>query len=172
MSPSTVVARYTVPAERLQPGGAIYFMMDEEDVQRVIAYPHSMVASYGLPNDNHPHPRLWGTFPRVLGHYSRDLGVLPLEDAVRRMTSLPASVFGLTGRGSVREGYAADLVVFDPATVIDKADFANPTRPAAGIEAVFVNGEAVMRSGAATGARPGRALRRQELQQAAKPNAA
>jgi len=159
-------------AERLQPGGAIYFMMDEDDVQRVIAYPHSMVASDGLPNDNHPHPRLWGTFPRVLGHYSRDLGLLSLEEAVRRMTSLPASVFGLTGRGSLRQGYAADIVVFDPATVIDKADFENPTQPAAGIDAVFVNGAAVMRSGAATGARPGRALRRQDLQKAAKTSAA
>ncbi len=154
-------------AERLQPGGAIYFMMDEDDVQRVITYPHSMVASDGLPNDHHPHPRLWGTFPRVLGHYSRKLGLLSLEDAVRRMTSLPASVFGLTGRGSLREGYAADLVVFDPATVIDRANFEDPTRPAAGIEAVFVNGQAVMRAGAATGARPGRALRRQDMQNTA-----
>lgn len=154
-------------AGRLQPGGAIYFMMDEEDVQRVIAYPHSMIASDGLPNDEHPHPRLWGTFPRVLGRYSRELGLITLEDAVRRMTGMPAAVFGLSGRGLLREGYAADLVVFDPDTVIDRADFDDPVQPAAGIDAVFVNGQAVMRDGAATGARPGRALRRQDLQSAA-----
>ena len=130
-------------AERLQPAGAIYFMMDEDDVRRVITYPHSMVASDGLPHDVHPHPRLWGTFPRVLGHYSRDLGLLPLEDAVHRMTGRPARVFGLAGRGEIRAGNFADLVVFDPETVIDRADFEHPTEHAAGIEAVFVNGRAV-----------------------------
>ena len=153
-------------AERLQPAGAIYFAMDEGDVQRVIRYPHSMVASDGLPHDTFPHPRLWGTFPRVLGRYARDLGLIPLEDAVHRMTGLPAAVFGLAGRGTVREGNHADLVVFDADTVIDRADFENPTTPADGIEAVFVNGQAVWRDGAATGARPGTALRRQTLQAA------
>ncbi|MDP6390402.1 MAG: D-aminoacylase [Alphaproteobacteria bacterium] len=154
-------------AERLQPAGAIYFMMDEDDVRRVITYPHSMIASDGLPHDVHPHPRLWGTFPRVLGHYSRELGLLPLEDAVHRMTGRPARVFGLAGRGEIRAGNFADLVVFDPETVIDRADFEHPTEHATGIEAVFVNGRAVWREGAATGARPGHALKRQE-QQAAK----
>ena len=146
--------------DRLQPAGAIYFMMDEADVQRIIKYAHSMIASDGLPHDHHPHPRLWGTFPRVLGHYSRDLGLLSLEDAVHRMSGKPASVFGLAGRGEIKEGNFADLVIFDPAIVIDTADFDNPITPAAGIDAVYVNGRAVWRDGAATDERPGKALRR------------
>ncbi len=146
--------------DRLQPAGAIYFMMDEADVQRIIKYQHSMIASDGLPHDHHPHPRLWGTFPRVLGHYSRDLNLISLEDAVHRMSGKPASVFGLAGRGEIKEGNCADLVVFDPATIIDTADFDDPIKPAAGIDAVYVNGRAVWRDGAATDARPGKALRR------------
>ena len=155
-------------AEALQPAGAIYFLMDEADVQRVLQYPHAMVASDGLPHDIFPHPRLWGTFPRVLGHYSRELGLLTLEDAVYRMSGLPAAEFGLTGRGVIAEGNYADIVIFDAATVIDRADFSHPTEPAAGIEAVFVNGTQVWRDGAPTGERPGKALRRQDLQAAAK----
>jgi len=147
-------------AERLQPGGAIYFAMDEADVRRVIEFPHSMIASDGLPNDRHPHPRLWGTFPRVLGRYSRELGLITLEDAVHRMTGRPAAVFGLQGRGTLKPGNYADITVFDADAVIDRADFGNPTTPAAGIDAVFVNGTAIMRNGAPTGARPGKALRR------------
>ena len=154
-------------AEALLPAGAIYFLMDEADVQRVLQYPHAMVASDGLPHDIFPHPRLWGTFPRVLGHYSRDLGLLTLEDAVYRMSGLPAAEFGLTGRGVIAEGNFADIVIFDPETVIDRADFATPTEPAAGIETVLVNGRAVWQDGAATGERPGKALRRQALQEAA-----
>ena len=156
-------------AEALLPAGAIYFLMDEADVQRVLQYPHAMVASDGLPHDIFPHPRLWGTFPRVLGHYSRDLGLLTLEDAVYRMSGLPAAEFRLTNRGTIAKGNYADIVIFDPDTVIDRADFATPTKPAAGIEYVFVNGKAVWRDGAATGERPGIALRRQALQAAAKP---
>ena len=146
--------------DRLQPAGAIYFMMDEADVQRIIKYQHAMIASDGLPHDHHPHPRLWGTFPRVLGHYSRDLNLISLEDAVHRMSGKPASVFGLTGRGEIKEGNFADLVVFDPATIIDTANFDDPIKPAAGIDAVYVNGRAVWHDGAATDARPGKALRR------------
>ena len=148
-------------AERLQPAGAIYFMMDEADVQRVLAFAHSMVGSDGLPHDSHPHPRLWGTFPRVLGHYSRELGLFDLETAVRKMTGLSAARFGLQGRGVVAPGAYADLCVFDPETVIDRATFAEPTQPAAGIAHVFVNGKPVWRDGKPTGERPGRALRRQ-----------
>jgi N-acyl-D-amino-acid deacylase len=155
-------------AKALLPAGAIYFLMDEADVQRVLQYPHAMVASDGLPHDIFPHPRLWGTFPRVLGHYSRDLGLLTLEDAVYRMSGLPAAEFGLTGRGVIAEGNYADIVIFDPDTIIDKADFATPTDPAAGIDSVFVNGKVVWRNGTPTGERPGKALRRQELQVAAK----
>jgi N-acyl-D-amino-acid deacylase len=151
-------------ADRLQPAGAIYWMMDEGDVQRVLRFEHTMIGSDGLPHDTHPHPRLWGTFPRVLGHYCRELGLFPLEEAVRRMTGLPARRFGLSGRGALTPGAYADVTVFDPATVIDRATFEAPTNPAAGIEHVFVNGRPVWSGGKPTGERPGRALRRQQLQ--------
>src|SRR5688572_18225306 len=95
-------------AVRLLPAGAIYFTMDETDVQRVLSWPEAMIGSDGLPHDVHPHPRLWGTFPRVLGHYSRDLKLFSLEEAVRRMTSLTAERFGIKDRGAVREGAYAD----------------------------------------------------------------
>ncbi len=147
-------------AERLQPAGAVYFSMDEEDVRRVLSHPVAMVGSDGLPHDAKPHPRLWGTFPRVLGHYSRELGLFALEEAVRRMTGLTAARFGLKDRGVLAPGAHADLVLFDPDTVIDRADFADSTRPADGILGVWVNGEPVWRDGAATGARPGRVLKR------------
>jgi N-acyl-D-amino-acid deacylase len=154
-------------ADRLQPAGAIYFMMSEADVRRVLAFEHTMIGSDGLPHDRHPHPRLWGTFARVLGHYCRDEKLFPLAEAVRRMTGLPAQRFGLSGRGRLAPGAYADVTVFDPGTVIDRASFAEPTTPAAGIHLVLVNGEAVWRDGAATGARPGRALRRQQMQKEA-----
>ena len=147
-------------AETLRPAGGIYFMMDEADVRRIMAYEHAMIGSDGLPHDYHPHPRLWGTFPRVLGHYARELGLLTLEDAVRRMTGLTAARFGLEGRGEVRPGAYADLVVFDAETVTDRATFEAPTLPAAGIDLVMVNGEVIREDGRATGSRPGRVLAR------------
>ncbi len=148
--------------EALSPAGGIFFVMDEADVRRILAYPHSMVGSDGLPHDVHPHPRLWGTFPRVLGHYARELGLFSLEEAVRKMTSLTAAQFGLKDRGVLREGAFADLVLFDPETVIDTATFDDPKRPAAGIELVMVNGRRVWQDRAHVGDRPGRALRRQD----------
>ena len=148
-------------ADRLQPAGAIYFSMDEEDVQRLLSDPKAMIGSDGLPVDAHPHPRLWGTFPRVLGHYARDLGLFSLEEAVRRMTSLSALQFDLVDRGTLAAGAFADITVFDPATVRDTASFEDPIRPAAGIAHVFVNGRQVWGDGAVTGNRPGRALRHQ-----------
>jgi len=151
-------------AERLQPAGAIYWMMDEGDVRRVLGFAHTMIGSDGLPHDIHPHPRLWGTFPRVLGHYCREIGLFGLETAVRKMTGLSAARFGLAGRGVIAEGAYADIAVFDPATVIDRASFAEPTLPAAGIEHVFVNGRPVWQAGKPTGERPGRTLRRQQMQ--------
>ncbi len=165
---SAIAADWGVTAEqavdRLQPAGAIYWMMDEPDVQRVLSFPHTMIGSDGLPHDFHPHPRLWGTFPRVLGHYCRDLGLFGLEEAVRRMTGLPAARFNLAGRGAVAVGAYADITVFDPATIIDRATFEQPTTPAAGIDHVFVNGRPVWAGGRASGERPGRALRRQQMQ--------
>lgn len=146
--------------EDLKPAGAIYFVMDEADVRRIFSYEKTMVGSDGLPNDTAPHPRLWGTFPRVLGHYSRELNLFPLETAVHKMTGLTAQEFGLHGRGCVAVGMFADIVVFDAERVIDRATFASPTLRPEGIEHVVVNGVSVFREGALTGARPGRALRR------------
>lgn len=144
---------------RLQPAGAIYYQMDEDDLRRVLAFDDAMIGSDGLPHDQFPHPRLWGTFPRVLGHYSRDLGLFPLEQAVRRMTAVPARVFGLADRGLVREGAYADLVLLDPLTVIDKASFESPQQHAVGIREVIVNGNPVWRGDAWSGGRPGRVLK-------------
>jgi N-acyl-D-amino-acid deacylase len=145
-------------AAKLQPAGAIYFAMSEDDVRRVLSWPEAMIGSDGLPHDAHPHPRLWGTFPRVLGHYSRDLKLFPLEEAVRRMTSLPAMRFGLAGRGVLRAGAAADIAVFDAGTVLDRANFDEPARAAVGIDRVFVNGACVWEDGSPTGRRPGKCL--------------
>jgi N-acyl-D-amino-acid deacylase len=148
-------------AERLLPAGAIYFQLDEGDVRAILAYEHTMIGSDGLPHDVHPHPRLWGTFPRVLGHYCREVGLFSLEEAVRRMTSLPARWFGFRDRGVVRTGAFADLVVFDAETVRDCASFTDPAQPAAGIALVVVNGRAVWQDGRHTGGRPGRVLARE-----------
>ena len=145
---------------RLQPAGAVYFRMEERDVSRILQFEETMVGSDGLPHDEVPHPRLWGTFPRVLGPYSRDLGLFPLEKAVHKMTGLTAMRFGLAGRGLLREGYAADMVLFDPLTVGDRATFENPTRPAVGIHTVWTNGTPVWSCGRITGQRPGQLLRR------------
>lgn len=161
---ASIAARWDIPVTealaRLQPGGGIYFMMDEGDVERILAYPQTMIGSDGLPEDEFPHPRLWGTFPRVIGHYSRLRGLFPLEEAIRRMTSLPAERFGLCERGVVRAGAFADLVMFDPNGIIDMATVENPTRAAMGIHTVFVNGTPVLQRGEPTGSRPGRVLRR------------
>ncbi len=146
--------------EAIKPAGAIYFMLDEKDVQRILKFDDTMIGSDGLPHDAKPHPRLWGTFPRVLGHYSRDLKLFPLETAVYKMTGLPAAKFGLEGRGVLKPGAHADITLFNAQTIIDAADFQNSTRPAVGIHAVMVNGVPVWRDGRPTGARPGRVLTR------------
>lgn len=146
-------------AERLQPAGAVYFAMDEADVRRILTYRGTMIGSDGLPHDAHPHPRLWGTFPRVLGHYARDVGLFSLSEAIRRMTSLPAARFGLQDRGTVTEGAHADLVLFDPDTIIDAATFEDPMKPATGIHTVWVNGATVWANGKSTGTRPGNVLK-------------
>jgi N-acyl-D-amino-acid deacylase len=146
--------------ERLQPGGACYFQMREDDVQRVLRYPPTMIGSDGLPHDQHPHPRLWGTFPRVLGHYSRDLALFPLETAVHKMTGLSARQFRLEDRGEIRAGAFADIVVFDAATISDRATFEQPKAKAVGVDCVIVNGAVAYRSGEAEAKGNGRFLRR------------
>jgi N-acyl-D-amino-acid deacylase len=152
-------------AERLLPAGQISFQMDEEDVRRILAHPMSMIGSDGLPHDSHPHPRLWGTFPRVLGHYARGLGLFSLETAIHKMTGRCAEAYGIVDRGTLAPGAYADLVLFDPATVIDAATFEDPKRPSTGIERVWVNGRPTFvaglgPAGGATGERPGRLISR------------
>lgn len=148
--------------ERLLPAGAVYFQLDEGDVRAIMAHPRTMIGSDGLPGDRHPHPRLWGTFPRVLGHYVRDVGLFSLEEAVYRMTGLPAQEFGITGRGLLAEGAFADLCLFDAGQIIDRATFSDPVEPTGGIRRVVVNGQTVWQDGTATGARPGAVLKRGE----------
>jgi N-acyl-D-amino-acid deacylase len=143
---------------RLNPAGAIYFRMDEADVQRILQFDETMIGSDGLPHDAAPHPRLWGSFPRVLGHYGRTLGLFPLEKAVHKMTGLRAKNFGLKDRGVLREGAYADLTLFDADTVAEAATYEAPIANAHGIDTVIVNGAIVWRDGRSTGARPGRVL--------------
>jgi N-acyl-D-aspartate/D-glutamate deacylase len=143
---------------RLDPAGAIYFQMDEADVRRVLAFPLTMIGSDGLPHDDHPHPRLYGTFPRVIGHYARELGLFSVEAAIHKMTALPAGVFRLKDRGRLAAGAYADLVVFDPARIADRATYEAPRRLSAGIEKVFVNGRLSFEEGSATIARAGRLI--------------
>lgn len=146
---------------RLKPGGACYFQMHEDDVERVIAHPLAMIGSDGLPHDERPHPRLWGAFPRLLALYWREKGLLRLEQAIHKMTGLSASRFRLDRRGELKEGYAADVVVFDPVRVKDGATYEKPVQFSEGIEKVWVNGVlSYTAQGRATGERAGRFLRR------------
>ncbi|WP_151774154.1 N-acyl-D-amino-acid deacylase family protein [Streptomyces abyssomicinicus] len=138
--------------------------MAEDDVDTVLRHPSAAVASDGwvlhAAGDGHPHPRNFGTFARVLGRYTRNRGVLELSDAVRKMTSLPASRLPLPDRGTVAPGQVADLVVLDPARITDRSTYAEPWQYATGVRDVLVAGEPVLRDGEPTQARPGRVLRR------------
>lgn len=144
--------------ERLQPAGAVYWQMCDEDLERVLSFEGAMIGSDGLPHDPHPHPRLWGTFPRVLGLYSRQKKLFNLEQAVHRMTGKTANVFGLKDRGLIREGYFADLVLFDAKSVIDRATYQEPDLPSQGIHTVFVNGKVAFNEGKTSDSRNGRLL--------------
>ena len=128
-------------AKRLQPAGAVYHGMSKEDVNKFIAFEHSMIGSDGLPCDPHPHPRLWGTFPRVLGHYCRDEKIIHLPNAIHKMTGLSAQEFRLHQRGFIRVDNYADIVLFDAKTITDVADFINPVAESKGIKHVWVNGQ-------------------------------
>ena len=147
-------------ARRLQPAGAIYQSMSEADVQRILRHPATMIGSDGLPCDPMPHPRLWGTFPRVLGHYCRDGNLFSMGAAVHKMTGMPAQRFGLAERGMIREGYFADLTLFDPQRIKDRATFSAPTCAAEGVRAVWVNGVLAYNAQGSTGQRAGRFVAR------------
>jgi N-acyl-D-amino-acid deacylase len=151
-------------ARRLMPGGACYFQMHEDDVERVIAHPRTMIGSDGLPHDRHPHPRLWGAFPRVFARYWRERRLFTLEQAVHKMTGLTARNFRLEGRGLLRAGAAADIVVFDPARIADTATYERPISTSVGVSAVYVNGRRTYAEadGGVIQARAGRMLAREQ----------
>ena len=147
--------------------GCIAFQMSEEDVKTVMRHPFTAIGSdsaaispHGKRSQDKIHPRAYGTFARVLGHYARDEGLFPLEEGVRRMTSLPAQRLRLSDRGTIHGGAFADLVAFDPARIIDTATYPEPHAFARGVQHVWVNGKAVIERGRHTGALPGRVLRR------------
>ncbi len=153
-----------VAVEIQRKGGcsAVYHAIGEEDVERILASPYTMIASDGgIPvfGEGVPHPRNYGAFARVLGRYVRERGVVTLEEAVRKMTSMPASRAGLFDRGVLRVGLAADIAVFDPASIADRADFARPHQYSEGVKHVFVNGKPVLLDGKVTSERPGQVLR-------------
>ncbi|PYJ40451.1 MAG: aminoacylase, partial [Verrucomicrobia bacterium] len=144
---------------------AIYFLMSEENVKKELAKPwisfgsdEASQAPEGVFLKSNPHPRAYGNFARVLGKYSRDEKVIALAEAVRRLSALPATNLGLDHRGFLKEGMFADVVVFDPATIADRATFERPHQYAIGMKHVFVNGVQVLKEGEHTGAKPGRAL--------------
>jgi N-acyl-D-amino-acid deacylase len=140
---------------------AVLHSMNEEDVRTVMRHPSTMIGSDGIPTiEGRPHPRLYGSFARVLGRYAREEKLFSMEQAVYRMTGFAAAKFGLKGRGLVRAGAFADLVLFDPAGIIDRGTFDDPKRLPDGIRAVFVNGRKAVDNGAVTGVRTGRVLRR------------
>jgi N-acyl-D-amino-acid deacylase len=147
-----------------EPGATIVLhSMSEDDVRTVMRHPSTMIGSDGLPTlEGKPHPRLYGTFARVLGHYARDEKLFSLAEAIHRMTGFPARKFGFHDRGVLRAGAKADLVLFDPKTIIDRGTFEDPKHAPTGIAAVYVNGVVAARNGAATNARAGRVLRRRE----------
>jgi N-acyl-D-amino-acid deacylase len=147
-------------AQRLQPAGAIYHSISEDDMRRILRHPATMIGSDGLPQDPRPHPRLWGTFPRVLGRYARQAKLLTLPEAIHKMTQMPAQRFGLTHRGLIRKGYFADLVLFDAENVIDTATYSHPVQAAEGIERVWVNGVLSYTARGTTGNRAGQFLPR------------
>ena len=161
---SDVTSQIEQMLEMYEAGGAgmIYHGMDESDVKRIMAEPFTMIASDSgvrQVDDSMPHPRGYGNNARVLGRYVRELKLITLEDAIRKMTSLPAQTFGFRDRGLIREGFAADLVVFDENTILDQATYDKPHQFPTGISYVLVNGETVLANGAMTEARPGVALR-------------
>ena len=144
--------------ERLYPAAAIYFQMDDADLERIMSHPAAMIGSDGIASMQKPHPRLWGTFPRVLGRYVREKKLFSLETAVHKMTGLTAAQFGLDNRGTIAIGNQADLVLFDPDTIIDRASFDDPRRISEGIVSVWVNGKLSWHDKSSTAVRNGQFL--------------
>lgn len=147
--------------EEQMEAGIIIFMMDDGDIDRILKNPGTMIGSDGVPSfgNDKPHPRMTGTFPRIIGRYAREKGLITLEDAIRKMTSLPAQTFRLHKKGIVRPGMDADLVIFDPQTIIDKSTFEDPLQAPEGIGWVIVNGEIAAEKGTITGVTSGKVLR-------------
>ncbi len=141
----------------------IYHVMHEDDVNRILQHPKTMIASDGKlsqPGENHPHPRSYGTFPRVLGNYVREKNVISLSEAIKKMTSMPADLLGLTDRGKIMEGCIADLVIFDPEKISDMASFEEPHQYPQGIETVIINGKVSLENNKLTGATRGKLITR------------
>ncbi len=136
------------------------FGMDEGDVRMVMAHPSTMIGTDGLDRGSKPHPRAWGTYPRILGKYVREEGIISLADAIWRMSGFPAEKFAIKDRGAIKPGAFADIVLFDPETVIDRATFGDPRNGPDGMPYVIVNGRFVVRNGEHTHERAGRAMRR------------
>ena len=156
-------AQLVIEAVRRGGASAIYHVLDEGDVERIMRHPQTMIASDGSlsrPGNGHPHPRAYGTFPRVLGQYVRERHVLTLEDAIRRMTSMPAATLKLADRGTLRAGSRADITLFNADSVADRATFQEPHQYPAGIPYVIVNGTLAVNAGRFTGSRAGRVIRR------------
>ena len=150
-------------------GGAscIFHAMDELDVENIMKHPYTMIASDGRlsePGVGHPHPRAYGTFPRVLGHYVREKKIISLAEAIYKMTLLPAESFGLKKRGVLKEGYKADLTIFDEKTVTDKSTFVSPHQYPEGISYVIINGQLAIEDGVFKGIKAGEVLRKGMVQ--------
>jgi N-acyl-D-amino-acid deacylase len=152
---------FDLVVEEQMAAGIVIFMMDDADIERILKDPGTMIGSDGVPSfgNDKPHPRMTGTFPRILGRYARDKGVITLADAIRKMTSLPAQTFQLHNKGLIRPGMDADLVIFNPQTIIDKSTFEDPLQPPEGIEWVVVNGQVAAENGMITGATSGKVMR-------------
>ena len=156
-------AEYVIKGQRNGGASCIYHAMDEKDVENIMQHPLTMIASDGRlsrPGKGHPHPRAYGTFPRVLGQYVREKKLLSLEEAIYKMTSFPAQTYGLNKRGQIKEGMMADIVIFDANTIEDKATFIDPHQYPVGIDYVLVNGKKAIDQGQFLNKKEGRVLRK------------
>lgn len=156
---------FDLVAEEKQGVIAIFFMMHDDDIERIMRSPLTMIGTDGIPGFgvNRVHPRITGTFPRVLGRYVREKGVLGIEEAIRKMTSLPAQTFKVKRKGLLQEGFDADIVIFDPEKILDRSSYDEPQQKPEGISYVLVNGEIAVENGEVTGASSGKVLRHKNI---------